>query len=146
MCRLDTPRKDEYNTLLKIWESSVRYTHHFLTETDIEDLKKIIQEKQIFTLVNLTYARDDNNTILAFIGVVGENIEMLFVDADYMRRGIGKNLLLHAVHNLKANKVDVNEQNKQAVRFYERFGFKIVSRCEVDAHGKPFPILHMQLR
>ena len=145
MYKLDTPGKDEYDILLKIWEASVESTHHFLSETDIEDLKKIIREKEIFSLVNLTCVRDVNNTIIGFIGVAGDTIEMLFIDPRYMQQGVGKKLLLHAINHLQARKVDVNEQNEQAVQFYKHFGFERVSRSEVDGRGKPFPILHMQL-
>ena len=62
-----------------------------------------------------------------------------------MQQGVGKKLLRHAINNLQARKVDVNEQNEQALQFYKHFGFEVLSRSEVDGHGKPFPILHMQL-
>lgn len=54
-------------------------------------------------------------------------------------------LLLHAINNLHITKVGVNEQNEQAVKFYERFGFKTISRSETDGMGKPYPILHIEL-
>jgi putative acetyltransferase len=40
--------------------------------------------------------------------------------------------------------VDVNEQNPLALQFYERMGFKVVGRSELDGGGKPFPLLHLQ--
>jgi putative acetyltransferase len=70
---------------------------------------------------------------------------MLFVNADAIGKGVGKALLNHAIHTMKVNKVDVNEQNEQAVGFYQHHGFKTVSRSELDGTGKPFPILHMEL-
>ncbi len=45
---------------------------------------------------------------------------------------------------LDALKVDVNEQNPQAVGFYEHMGFEVISRSPLDSLGKPFPLLHMQ--
>lgn len=41
--------------------------------------------------------------------------------------------------------IDVNEQNPQAMRFYEKYGFIVTSRSETDAFGKPYPLVHMQL-
>jgi putative acetyltransferase len=70
---------------------------------------------------------------------------MLFVDARYIGKGVGKLLLLHAITNLHVTRVDVNEQNEKALQFYEHFGFKVTSRSELDGSGKPYPILHMQL-
>lgn len=48
--------------------------------------------------------------------------------------------------NLEVKKVDVNEQNEQALGFYEHHGFKTIGRSELDASGKPYPILHMALK
>jgi putative acetyltransferase len=145
MTHLHTPKKSEFPVLLAIWESSVRSTHHFLGERDIENIKQLIIDKEIFNLVSLTCARNETNEILGFLGVFENKIEMLFIDSKFFGQGIGKKLLLHAIENLNANKVDVNEQNEQAVKFYEHFGFKTISRSELDGQGNPFPILHMQL-
>ena len=60
-------------------------------------------------------------------------------------QGVGTVLLQHAIEQLAATKVDVNEQNPQAVGFYQHMGFKIESRSPLDEMGKPFPILHMML-
>ena len=54
-------------------------------------------------------------------------------------------LVNYAIHQCGVNKVDVNEQNGQAVGFYQHMGFVTVSRSELDALGKPYPILSMQL-
>jgi len=43
-------------------------------------------------------------------------------------------------------KVDVNEQNDQALGFYKGNGFKVISRSEMDSSGKPYPILHLELQ
>jgi len=61
-------------------------------------------------------------------------------------RGIGKELLLFALAQQKVKRVDVNEQNEQAVGFYKHMGFVSISRSELDGAGKPYPILHMELK
>jgi putative acetyltransferase len=38
----------------------------------------------------------------------------------------------------------VNEQNDAARAFYERLGFQIVGRSDLDDAGRPFPLLHMR--
>lgn len=80
-----------------------------------------------------------------FLGVSDDNIEMLFVDADRRGRGFGRRLLSYAVEQLGMKKVDVNEQNAQAVGFYEHMGFRTVARSERDGDGKDYPLLHMRL-
>ena len=79
------------------------------------------------------------------MGVHDEKVEMLFVLNEVRGQGIGTVLLQHAIEQLAATKVDVNEQNPQAVGFYQHMGFKIESRSPLDDMGKPFPILHMTL-
>jgi putative acetyltransferase len=59
---------------------------------------------------------------------------------------VGRRLVRHAVVELGATAVDVNEQNQEAVAFYRRLGFDVEGRSDVDSMGKPFPLLHMRKR
>lgn len=70
---------------------------------------------------------------------------MLFINPTVRGNGIGKVLLEYSIKEQKVTKVDVNEDNEQAVGFYEKFGFKAYDRSELDASGKPYPTLHMKL-
>ena len=38
----------------------------------------------------------------------------------------------------------VNEQNPQAVGFYEHMGFAAYKRTDLDKHGNPYPLLYMK--
>ena len=134
----------EYQTLLTIWEASVRATHDFLSEDDIQFYRsKMISD--FFPAVNLQCARDAQGKICGFIGTHEDNVEMLFIAPESRGQGIGRLLLSDAILHLKVSKVDVNEQNNQAYLFYERLGFRVVSRSALDGMGKPFPLLHMAL-
>lgn len=134
---------DEFNTLIEVWEASVRATHHFLSEEDIMYFKpRILNE--YFYMVKLSCMRDDKGEILGFSGVAEDKLEMLFIHPDSRGKGVGKQLLEHAIRQLHVTKVDVNEQNEQAAGFYSHMGFTVVGRSEKDGSGKPFPILHMQ--
>ena len=39
----------------------------------------------------------------------------------------------------------VNEQNPQAIGFYEHLGFKVYKRTDNDEQGNPYPLLYMRL-
>lgn len=136
--------KSDHLTLIEIWEASVRATHDFLSEEDIAGLKPLILE-QYFDAVDLRCAKNGDGHILGFCGVAEGNIEMLFVAPEARGKGVGALLCGYAIQNQQATKVDVNEQNPQAIRFYQHLGFSIVRRSEVDGQGRPFPLLHMQL-
>ena len=135
---------EDYPELLNVWENSVRATHDFVSEKDIEFFKAIIIE-QAFPAVALKCVRNAKGAIQGFVGVNNANIEMLFVLNEARGKGIGRLLLEYAIDHLNANSVDVNEQNPQATAFYKRLGFKVVSRSPLDSMGKPFPLLHMKL-
>ncbi|GAL13403.1 histone acetyltransferase HPA2 and related acetyltransferases [Vibrio astriarenae] len=135
---------EHYAEMLNVWENSVRATHDFITEEDIEFFKPIIIE-QAFPAVTLKCVKDESGSIVGFVGVHEAKVEMLFISNEARGQGVGKVLLRYAIEQLGAMKVDVNEQNPQAVGFYKHMGFKVVSRSPFDDMGKPFPILHMTL-
>lgn len=136
--------KTDYSELIQVWEASVRSTHFFLTEADIQFFKSSI-EQQYFPAVTLYVIRNETNRIVAFMGLSDTLIEMLFVHPEEQGKGYGKRFIEFAVCKKHIRKVDVNEQNEKAHRFYLQRGFKVISRNETDGMGKPFPILHMKL-
>jgi len=134
-------KPEDFQTLIQIWEASVRATHDFLPETEILKLKPLILE-QYFPQVHLNLYRENDVTV-GFLGTSDDNIEMLFIDPEFRGKGVGKQLIEFALNRLNIHKVDVNEQNHQAVGFYQKLGFKVISRSERDGQGNPYPLLHM---
>lgn len=90
--------------------------------------------------------RNNDKKIVGFLGVADQNLEMLFIHPEYRGKRIGKTLLNFSIDQLGVTKVDVNEQNKQAVGFYKHCGFETINRSELDSSGKPYPTLHMELK
>lgn len=134
---------ENYNQIMEVWESSVKASHYFLRPHDFEYYKKIIPTDY---LPNLNvYILCSAKQISGFIGVSGEDLEMLFIAGDLRGKGYGKKLLNYAIQNLNIKKVDVNEQNQQAIGFYGKFSFKIIGRSPKDGAGKDYPILHLSL-
>ena len=134
--------EDFVQSLLEVWESSVRSTHGFLKEGEVEYLRPFVE--QGIREVPLLFYAEENGAPCAFLGMDGDSIEMLFVAEELRSQGIGSALMRQAL-TLGARRVDVNEQNPQALDFYRRFGFEVVSRDEVDGLGLPYPILHCAL-
>ncbi|WP_101690160.1 GNAT family N-acetyltransferase [Dysgonomonas massiliensis] len=133
----------DYDTLLDVWVSAVDATHHFLSKEDYEFYKTHVPI--YFNHLDLYAYKDDKGQISAFIGISEDNmIDMLFVHNNVRGKGIGKILLNYAVDKLDARRVDVNEQNKQALDFYYHFGFEEIGRSEYDGEGKAYPILHLE--
>lgn len=128
--------------MIEIWTSAVEHTHDFLKREDFEYYQE--QLPFYFEQVNL-WGYEQEGLLVGFIGVAEESLEMLFIHNDYRGEGIGKILTRYGMDSLKVSKVDVNEQNAQAVGFYKHMGFRTTGRSECDGQGKAYPILHMSL-
>jgi putative acetyltransferase len=139
-----TPYSDLYRQqVLAIWEKSVLATHYFLASTDFREIKDLISninfdDFQVFCLTH-------ESLVLGFIGVLDKKVEMLFLDPKYFGQGLGLKLLNYAVKELKADKLDVNEQNVKALKFYQKFGFSVHERSDKDDQGRNYPLLRMKL-
>lgn len=141
---LAQPEPALLQALVTVWEASVRATHDFLSEADIAALRPQVAEAlpQMETLLVLY---DTPEQPAAFLGLVGDKVEALFVHPDCRGQGLGSRLLREAIDRYHCRLVDVNEQNPQALGFYQHMGFTVTSRCPLDDAGRPFPILHMAL-
>lgn len=135
-------RPDDRDNLLDIWLRSVRATHTFLTEEDIQSLFPLVRDAALVEL-ELWVLCSDAGLPIGFLGLSGSKVEALFLAPEYRRCGGGRMLLDHARRHKGPLTVDVNEQNPEAVRFYEACGFAVVGRSEVDGQGRPFPLLHL---
>ena len=60
-------------------------------------------------------------------------------------KGLGKQLLQYGIETYNIQELTVNEQNPQAVGFYEHMGFQTYKRTEYDEEGNPYPLLYMRL-
>ena len=80
---------------------------------------------------------------VGFIGAGAGKIEMLFIHPAYRGQGLGRQLLEACASDHPLHSVDVNEQNPEALGFYEHMGFRVASRSPLDDAGRPWPILHL---
>ena len=70
---------------------------------------------------------------------------MLFLLPEVRGQGLGRQLLEYAIRNYGVGEVTVNEQNPQAVGFYQHLGFVIYRRTSHDEEGNPYPLLYLKL-
>lgn len=132
--------KDEYVLILEIWEKSVRHTHDFLDEEDIQFYKNVIPE--YLENVDLVLWKDEQR-IIGFSGTSEEELVMLFLDPIFIGKQYGSEILMELIASESIKRIDVNTQNEHAKRFYLNHGFEIESEDAVDGFGKPYPITHL---
>ena len=128
--------------LLNVWEASVRATHLFLSDAEVKSIKEYVP-RALENVEHLIIAEAEKPA--AFMGTQNGRLEMLFIAPQERGKGIGKQMLQHGVRNYGITEVTVNEQNQQAVGFYEHMGFKTYKRTDLDEEGNPYPLLYMKL-
>lgn len=133
----------DYPRIMEIWASAVQATHDFLAEEDFNYFKEVIPRDYLPHLE--VYLIMDTNEAKGFASVSEGNLEMLFIHDDSRGKGYGKKLYQFMREQTGFTKLDVNEQNPQAIGFYEKMGFKQVGKSEKDGSGKDYPIIHMAL-
>ena len=138
-------RKENFiNQLLEVWEDSVKATHTFLSNEEIEKIKGYVPQALI-GISHLIIETDKKGIPIAFMGIEENKLEMLFIKNSERGKGIGKQLLNYGIENYGVNDLAVNEDNPQAKEFYEHMGFKVYQRNELDDQGNPYPVLYMRL-
>ena len=130
--------------LVDIWERSVRATHLFLSDEEVAKIKKYVPQA-LGNVQHLIVAEDESGKPAAFMGTENGRLEMLFLSPTERGKGLGKRMLQYGIQNYGIREVTVNEQNPQAVGFYEHMGFKTYRRTDCDEQNNPYPLLYMNL-
>lgn len=135
-------RAADSDALIALWHRSVAATHQFLAPGEIEALAPLVRSQVVERLE--TWVLEQQSRAVGFMALDGSMVEALFLDPTHFRQGGGRQLLDHARTLKGALRVDVNEQNVDALRFYLAAGFEIAGRSDVDQAGRPYPLLHLQ--
>ena len=129
--------------LLKVWESSVKATHLFLSTEEINNIKQYVPQALNDVPVLIVAENEDGNPV-GFMGIADKKLEMLFISKESRGQRIGKHLLQYGIENYSIIELAVNEQNPLAKGFYEHMGFEIYKSTELDEEGNPYPLLYMK--
>ncbi|QCP82035.1 acetyltransferase [Alcaligenes sp. 1735tsa3] len=140
--RIRHSRPEDGQRAVEIWRKAVDATHDFLSVQDRQEIDVMVCG--FLPQVSLWLAVDETDYPLAFMLLEQGHMQALFVDPDSRGMGVGKALVLHGLSLHPSMTTDVNEQNEQAVGFYEKMGFKRIGRSPVDDQGKPYPLIHLQ--
>ncbi len=112
---------------------------------DLTITSKMVEEMMIYKYVQ-------NNKIAGFYALnppkgKAIKLEMLFVLPEFIGKGIGKNLLLHAIeHTRKLNADSITLlADPNAVFFYKSQGFNIIDKKESAISNRFLPIMQKDL-
>lgn len=141
MTTIRLSRPDEGARAVEIWRRAVDATHDFLNPEDRKAIEELVCD--FLPKAVLWLAVDANDYPQAFMLIDDGHMEALFVDPAFRELGIGAALVCHGLTLHPTMTTDVNEQNGQAIGFYEKMGFKRTGRSPLDGQGRPYPLIHL---
>ena len=97
--------------LVAVWEGSVRATHDFLPAGELERIGAMVPQA-IAGVPTLLVCVQDGEPV-AFLGMDGTFIEMLFVSVDCRGQGIGRSLVERAVAGYGATEVSLTSRTRR---------------------------------
>lgn len=133
---------EDGDRVLEIWRDAVDATHDFLSKEDREAIE--VEVLEFLPQAPLWVAVDDEDLPIGFMLLNGAHIEALFIAPQQHGKGLGRELVRHGLNLHQNLTTDVNEQNSQAIRFYEHLGFVRTGRSQVDGQGRPYPLIHLR--
>lgn len=83
-------------SLVEVWEKSVRVTHLFLSDSEIENIKDYVPQA-LRGIESLVIAEDGNHIPVAFMGIEEGSLEMLFITPKERGKDLGKQLIQYGI-------------------------------------------------
>lgn len=142
MIVIRSSKPDDGERVVEIWRDAVDATHDFLAPNDRMAIDEMVCG--FLPAAPLWLAVDANDRPIAFMLIDEGHMEALFVDPEVRGQGVGAALVRHGLSLQSTMTTDVNEQNGQAVGFYERMGFRRTGRSPLDGQGRPYPLIHLR--
>lgn len=129
--------------LSKIWLDASRIAHPFIGERRLLEQRLLIEEQYLPRAE--TWVASVGRQPVGFISLLETFIGGLFVSPGRQGLGIGRRLTSHAL-NLKGElTLEVYTENALAMGFYQRLGFKEISRRPLDDEGFPYENARLHL-
>ena len=124
----------EVDCIMKIWLESTIEAHNFIGKKYWKKNYNIV--KDLYIPMAETFVFCDKKGIHGFISIINDGfIGALFVDTKSQGSGIGKSLIEYIKNRYENIKLAVYKDNKKAVEFYKKHGFKIIKEQENEDSG-----------
>ena len=126
-------KETDLDAVMEIWLASNIDAHSFIPqsywEEQFDTVKSLLPQAEV-------YVYEQENQIVAFVGLMEDCIAGIFVQSALRSAGIGKALLNYCKQLRPSLWLCVYEQNQRAYQFYLREGF-VCEKVSIDeATGK----------
>ncbi len=125
----------DMDRILKIWLDASCRTHNFI-DKDFW-VSKVSDMRNVYIPASETYVYEHRGEIYGFLSLHENSLDAVYVAPDQQRKGIGKKLTDKAKELRTELKLCVYKENKDAISFYGKCGFK-KDKVQLDKHtGHP---------
>ena len=110
--------------IINIWSESSQIAHPFLEDKFVQKVRKDMRE--IYLPNTETWVFEEENIIIGFISMIGNEIGGLFVSPKHFSKGIGSKLVnfISEFHDIL--EVEVFKKNSIGCGFYKKYGFSFI--------------------
>ena len=115
--------------LVRMWRESFERAVGVIDPHPIEEQLRYLEEKLVRESRVLVVLEESTSAVIGFMASTPEKIVQLYVHVKHQNRGIGSLLVNLAKQRSRGRlRLFTFEANKNAQRFYERHGFRVVAR------------------
>ncbi|MEK4565497.1 N-acetyltransferase [Alkalihalobacillus sp. FSL R5-0424] len=127
-------QRTDMDALVSIWLTASLTAHDFITDSYWREQQSAM--KDVYLPQACTLVAEDRGEICGFVSLMDSQVAALFVDQERQGKGYGKQLLEWVQNEYSFLSLQVYVKNEQAIQFYKRFDFQIVSEQMDDATGE----------
>lgn len=121
------------DAIMSVWCEASDLAHPFLSADFTEKAKKDM--RNIYIPNSETWVFEDNNVVVGFISMLGNEIGGLFVSPDNHFKGIGTQLVNFVKEFHNELEVEVFEKNTIGRAFYKKYGFTLIKQFHHTESG-----------
>jgi len=118
--------EEDIEEIMSIWIQASNLAHPFLDSTFVNKVKNDM--RNVYIPNSETWVYEENNSVIGFISMIGNEIGGLFVLPDNQSNGIGTKLVDFILHIHKELEVEVFEKNVIGRAFYDKYGFEQIKK------------------
>ncbi len=130
-------------TLSLIWLNASLLAHPFIGTQRLREQRKLVEDTYLPN--SETFVAEISGQTTGFISLINNFVGGLFVSPHWQGKGVGRELIAHALTIHDALNLNVYTENAQAMGFYKSLGFREVTRSSHDDDGMPFENARLQL-
>ena len=112
---------EDTDALVTIWQSAIALAHPFLKPAFVALEEQNM--RNIYLPNTKTWVAEEQGVPVGFIALMEDEIGGLFLEPRYHGKGIGREMVDHAVDRTGPLRVEVFEKNVVGRPFYDRYGF-----------------------